>query len=454
MEGNMRILLVGGGKVGRTLISQLAKENHDITVIDTSETVIRDIVRIYDVIGIVGNGTSHEILEEADIEHTDVLIAVTDMDEVNLLCCVIARQKHECHTIARVRNPVYSKERHFLRSELELSMTINPELEAAREIARLLQFPNAIEIDSFAKDSVDLLRFKTTAGQLTGVALRDLSQKISHNILVCMAEKKGRITIPDGNYVIEEGDILTIIAMPGEAEKFFRRIGVRTNKVKDTLIVGGGGITYYLTEILLKMGIDVKIIEQKRSRCEELSAMFPEAVVDQGDGSDQDLLNEEHLEEMDSLVACTGIDEVNAILSLYAQKKVHTKVVTKLNHLEFNEVIRTLDLDSVVNPKLLTAQRILQYVRAMHNGLGSNVETLYRLMDGQVEALEFIVQPGSDMTDIRLADMRLKKNVLIAGILRNFRLIIPGGQDRFFEGDSVIVVTTNIGFGDIHDILA
>ena len=451
----MQILLVGGGKVGRTLIAQLVKENHDVTVIDTSETVIRDIVRIYDVIGIVGNGTSHEILEEADIEHADMLIAVTDMDEVNLLCCVIARQQHSCHTIARVRNPVYSKERHFLRSELELSMTINPELEAAREIARLLQFPNAIEIDSFGKDAVDLLRFKVAAASpLIDKALKDIPQDITHNILVCIAENNGKITIPDGSYVIRHGDTLTIIAVPGEAEKFFRRIGVKTNKVKDTLIVGGGGITYYLTEILLKRGIDVKIIEQKKSRCEELSEMFPEAVVDRGDGSDQELLNEEHLEEMDSLVACTGIDEVNAILSLYAQKKVRTKVVTKLNHLEFNEVIRTLDLDSIVNPKLLTAQRILQYVRAMHNGIGSNVETLYRLMDGQVEALEFIVQPGSDMTNIRLADMHFKKNVLIAGILRNFRLIIPGGQDRFMEGDSVIVVTTNIGFGDIHDILA
>lgn len=451
----MQILLVGGGKVGRTLIAQLVKENHDVTVIDTSETVIRDIVRIYDVIGIVGNGTSHEILEEADIEHADMLIAVTDMDEVNLLCCVIARQKHECHTIARVRNPVYSKERHFLRSELELSMTINPELEAAREIARLLQFPNAIEIDSFSKDAVDLLRFKVADNSpMTGLALKDIPQEITHNILVCIAEKNGEITIPDGSYVVRPGATLTIIAMPGEAEKFFRRIGVKTNKVKDTLIVGGGGITYYLTEILLKMGIDVKIIEQKMERAEELSELFPEAVVDRGDGSDQELLNEEHLDEMDSLVACTGIDEVNAILSMYAQKKVRTKVVTKLNHLEFNEVIRTLDLDSIVNPKLLTAQRILQYVRAMHNGMGSNVETLYRLMDGQVEALEFKIQPGSNMTNIRLADMNLKKNVLIAGILRNFKLIIPGGQDRFFEGDSVIVVTTNIGFGDVHDILA
>ena len=451
----MKILLVGGGKVGRTLISQLAKENHDITVVDTSHTVVRDIVRIYDVIGIVGNGTSHETLEEADIAHTDVLIAVTDMDEVNLLCCVIAKQKHDCHTIARVRNPVYSKERHFLRSELELSMTINPELEAAREIARLLQFPNAIEIDSFAKDAVDLLRFKVANDSpLIGTALKDISQKIAHNILVCIAEKNDKIIIPDGSYVIEQGATLSIIAMPGEAEKFFRRIGVRTNKVKDTLIVGGGGITYYLTEILLRMDVDVKIIEQKQKRCEELAEMFPEAVVDRGDGSDQELLNEEHLEEMDSLVACTGIDEVNAILSLYAQQKVRTKVITKLNHLEYNEVIRALDLDTIVNPKLLTAQRILQYVRGMHNGMGSNVETLYRLMDGQVEALEFMVQPGSDMTNIRLADMHLKKNVLIAGILRNFRLIIPGGQDRFLEGDSVIVVTTNIGFGDIHDILA
>lgn len=451
----MQIVIIGCGKVGKTLVAQLVAENHNITVIDTNPEVVEDITELYDVLGIVGNGTSNQILQSADIEHTDVLIAVTDRDEVNLLCCAIAKQKSACHTIARVRNPIYSAERHFLRHELQLSLTINPEQEAAREIARLLQFPNAVEIDSFAQDRIDMLRFRIMKNSpLEGKALRDLSPILGGNILVCMAgTENGSVVIPDGNYVVKVGDTLTIIAMPGEAEKFFNRIGITTNRAKNTIIIGGGGISYYLTEFLLKMGTEVKIIEQNKARCEELNELFPSAVIDCGDGSSQELLNAEHLETMDSLVACTGIDEVNAILSLYARKKVRKKVVTKLNHVEFDDVIDSLDLDSVVNPRKLTAQKILQYIRAMNNSMGSNVETLYRLMNGKVEALAFIIQKASPVTGVRLADLRTKQNTLIAGIIRGGRLIIPGGQDTIEVGDSVIVVTTNLGFVDISDIL-
>ena len=300
-----------------------------------------------------------------------------------------------------------------------------------------------------------MLRFRIgKESPLAEKALRDLSPILGGNILVCMAgTENGAVLIPDGNYVVKVGDTLTIITMPGEAEKFFSRIGITTNKVKNAIIIGGGGISYYLTEFLLKMGIDVKIIEQNKERCEELNDLFPSAVIDCGDGSSQELLNAEHLESMDSLVACTGIDEVNAILSLYARKKVRKKVVTKLNHVEFDDVIDSLDLDSVVNPRKLTAQKILQYIRAMNNSMGSNVETLYRLMNGKVEALAFIIQKESPVTGVRLADLRTKQNTLIAGIIRGGRLIIPGGQDAIEVGDSVIVVTTNLGFVDISDIL-
>lgn len=451
----MQIIIVGCGKVGRALVGQLSGEDNNVTVVDMNPDVVKGVSTFYDVMGVTGNGTSYTTLMEADTEHADILIAVTHSDEVNLLCCVVAKRAGNCHTIARVRNPIYSAERGFLRKELGLSMIINPEFAAAMEIARLLRFPSAIEIDSFSRGRIEMLRFKVREDSLLiGYALKDLSQKLSVDVLVCAVERSGNVLIPDGDFVVRGGDVLSVIAIPGNASAFFKKIGIRTNQVKNTLIIGGGEITYYLSQLLLSTGIKVKIVEKNRERCEELSELLPKATIICGDGSDQELLNEEHLEQMDSLVASTDIDEENIILSLYAKDKVRSKVVTKLNRLEFNDVIHSLNLDSLVYPKNITAEYILQYVRAMGNSMGSNVETLYKLMDGRVEALEFLIRPLSNMTGIRLQDMKLKKNLLVAGIGRKGKLIIPGGQDEFMPGDSVIVVTTNTGFRDIHDILA
>lgn len=450
----MQIVIVGCGKVGRALAAQLSGEDNNVTVVDTNGDVVKTVANYYDVMGVAGNGASYSVLAEADIEHTDVLIAVTHNDEVNLLCCVVARKAANCHTIARVRNPVYSEERAFLRKELGLSMIINPEYAAAQEIARLLRFPSAIEIDSFSKGRIEMLRFRVpAASMLNGLALRELPQRLPMDVLICAAERGEEVLIPDGNFVIRSGDLLSMIAIPGNAAAFFKKVGISTNQVKNTMIIGGGEITYYLSKLLLNMGIRVKIIEKRRERCEELSDLLPKATIICGDGSDRELLREEHLEQMDSLVAGTDMDEENIILSLYARDRVRAKVVTKLNHLDFNDVIHSLDLDSLIYPKNIAAEYILQYVRAIGNSMGSNVETLYKLMDGRVEALEFLVHKNSDLAGIRLQDMRLKRNLLIAGIGRKGRLIIPGGQDEFLPGDSVIVVTTDSGFQDIHDIL-
>lgn len=450
----MQIIIVGCGKVGRALAAQLSGEDNNVTVVDTNGDVVKTVANYYDVMGVAGNGASYSVLAEADIEHTDVLIAVTHNDEVNLLCCVVARKAANCHTIARVRNPVYSEERAFLRKELGLSMIINPEYAAAQEIARLLRFPSAIEIDSFSKGRIEMLRFRVpAASMLNGLALRELPQRLPMDVLICAAERGEEVLIPDGNFVIRSGDLLSMIAIPGNAAAFFKKVGISTNQVKNTMIIGGGEITYYLSKLLLNMGIRVKIIEKRRERCEELSDLLPKATIICGDGSDRELLREEHLEQMDSLVAGTDMDEENIILSLYARDRVRAKVVTKLNHLDFNDVIHSLDLDSLIYPKNIAAEYILQYVRAIGNSMGSNVETLYKLMDGRVEALEFLVHKNSDLAGIRLQDMRLKRNLLIAGIGRKGRLIIPGGQDEFLPGDSVIVVTTDSGFQDIHDIL-
>lgn len=450
----MQIIIVGCGKVGVALTAQLSNEDNNVTIIDVDYDKLSTVSRTYDVMGVHGNGATYNTLSEADIEHTDILIAVTESDELNLLCCVIAKRAANCHTIARVRNPAYSTERDFIRRELGLSMIINPELAASHEIARLLRFPSAIEIDSFAKGRIDMLRLRVPEGSyLAGFALKDISARMQCDVLVCIAQRDEVVMIPDGNYIVREGDILSIIATPRNANDFFRKINIHTNQVKNTMIVGGGEITYYLAMQLESMGIDVKIIEKDRKRCEELSKLLPKAMIIYGDGSDQELLKEEHIGNMESFVACTDMDEENIILSLYARGKVKKKTITKINHLDFNDVIHALDLDSLIYPKHITAEYILQYVRAMCNSIDSNVETLYKLMDDRVEALEFIIRRDSSITNVKLQDLTLKKNILVACIIRKGKVRIPGGQDYFAVGDSVIIVTTHSGLQDIHDIV-
>lgn len=451
----MQIIVVGCGKVGRNIVTQLIKENNNVTVIDTNADLIHHISTNYDVMGIIGNGSSFNVLRQADLKHADMLIAVTESDEVNLLTCVIAKLNNSgCHTIARVRSPHYSEESHFLQKGLNLSMTINPELEAAKEMTRLLNFPTAIDIFSFAKDRIDMLRFRVPQrSMLIGISLKQLAQLTTNNLLICIIERNSEIIVPNGDTVIMSGDILTIMAMPSDVEEFFRKIGVKTNKAENVMIVGGGATSYYLAKLLSRRNIHVTIIEKDMKRCEELVDALPDVTVDCGDGTDRQLLDEEHLENMDGFVACTGIDEVNAILSLYVMNRVKKKVVTKLNHVDFGELLDNLHLDSVINPKEITAQKIVQYVRAAGNSMESNVETLYRLMNGRVEAMEFFIDKDSLVTGQKLVDMKIKDGVIIAGILRGGRLIIPGGQDEFRIGDTVIVVTTHIGFHDIYNIL-
>ena len=450
----MQIIIVGCGKVGCVLAKQLSKEKHNITVIDTEYNLVHTVSNSFDVMGIVGNGASNSVQSEADIEHTDLFIAVTGSDELNLLCCVIAKKAGNCSTIARVRNPVYITETDFIRQELGLSMIINPEFAAASEMARLLRFPRAIEIDTFAKGRVEMLRFKVPPhSQLHNMALKDYPSLLKSEVLICAVERKENIYIPSGTFIIQEGDILSIIATPRNSSDFFRKIHLETNQVKSAMIAGGGEISYYLAKLLIPMGIEVKIIEINKKRCNELSELLPEATILHGDASDESLLLEEHIELSESFVALTDIDEENIILSLYAKGKVKSKVVTKINHLNFDGLIHTLDLDSIIYPKHITTEYIIQYVRAKNNSIGSNIETLYKLMDDRVEALEFAINDTTRITGIPLSQLNLKPNLLIGCIHRLGKAIIPGGQDVFQSGDTVIVVTTNTGLQDVHDIL-
>ena len=450
----MKIIIVGCGKAGSELASVLSQEGNDITIIDHNENTVDELCDKYDVMGTVGNGASYSVQKEAQIEQADLLIAVTGSDELNLLCCLTARMAGKnVHTIARLRNPDYNEEIAFLKEELGLAMVINQEQTAAREIARVLKFPSAIEIDTFVKGRVELLRFRIPAGSvLDGMNLIDMHTKLHCNVLVCTVEHGGDVQIPNGEYVLHSGDVISIVSDAAEEENFFRRIGIHTNKVRNAMIVGGGDIAFYLAKMLIEYGIRVKIIERKFERCEALSELLPKADIIHGDGSDQQLLLEEGLDNMEGFVALTDIDEENVILSLYARKNGVRKIVTKINHIAFDEVIDSLDLDTTVHPRALTAEYILQYVRARRNSEGSNVETMHRIVDNKAEALEFVINDSFQRAGIPLQDLRPRPGNLLACIYRSGKIILPRGQDVLLKDDTVIVVTTNRGVNDINDI--
>lgn len=449
----MKIIIIGCGKVGETLASVLSQEGNDITIIDKQEDVVDSLCNQYDIMGYVGNGASYSVQLEADIEHADLMIAVTGADELNLLCCLIARKAGNCHTIARVRNPEYNNELRFIKEELGLAMVINQELAAAMEISRVLKFPSAIEIDTFSKGRVELLRFKIPAGSvLDGLNLVEMHERLRCNVLVCTAERGGQVIIPKGDYVLKSGDVLSIVAAAADQNLFFKKIGIQTNQVKSVMIIGGGKISYYLSGILISSGIKVKLIERQRDRCEELCDLLPKATIIHGDGTSQQLLEEEGISTVEGLVALTDFDEENVLLSLYARNHGVRKVITKINHIAFDEVINSLDLDTLIYPRETTAEYILQYARAMKNSIGSNVETLHRIIDNKAEALEFIIRDNFQHRNIPLQELPIKQDILIACITHNGRTVLPRGRDVMQQGDSVIVVTARKGLNDINDI--
>lgn len=451
----MKIIIIGCGKVGSTLAEELCEEDHELVVIDKNPRKIQQLSESVDVMGYAGNGSSIQVLSEAGVEEADILIAVTGSDELNLLCCLIAKKVSRCHTIARVRNPVYNKEIHFIKKKLGISMIINPEFAAAMEISRLLRFPSAIKLDTFSKGRVELLKFKLFPEfGLGGMTVAEIMEKMRCDVLICGVERNGQVFIPDGDFILEDMDLVSIIASPKNSSLFFEKVGVHMHKVRNALIVGGGTLGYYLAAILSDMKVKIRLIEEKKERCEELSELLPSVTVIYGDGTDKKLLLEEGLAEAESFVTLTNLDEENILLSLFAKKISRAKLVTKVNRIAFDDIVDGLDLGSVIHPKYITSDYILQYVRAMGNSLSSNVETLYHILDGRAEALEFAVRETSPVTGIPLSELRLKKNLLIACINRNGEVHIPRGQDVIQPGDTVIVVTTVKGLTDLRDIAA
>lgn len=453
-KNGLNIIIVGCGKVGMTLIEQLSKEGHDITIIDKNAAKVQEMSNLYDIMGLVGNGASYSVQMEAGIENADLIIAVTASDELNLLCCTVAKQVGDCAAIARVRTPDYSKEAGYLREKLGLTMIINPELEASLETARILYLPTALEVNSFAHGQAEIVKFKIPEGNLLdGMTIAALGKSITNEILICAIEREGEVYIPGGNFQMAKDDIVSFVAPRRHIRSFLKKIGFKTKQVKDAMIVGGGKASYYLAKQLIAMGIDVKIIEQNKERCEELSILLPEAIIINGDGTDEEVLREEGIEYAQAFIPLTGIDEENIMLTLHAKQVSNAKLITKINRSTFKNVISKLDLGSVIYPRYITSEAIIAYVRAKKNSTNSNIETLYHMFDNRAEAIEFRVDELSSVTGIPLKDLMLKNDLLVSFIYRNGKVQIPSGLDTIEVGDTVMIVTTHTGLDNIQDII-
>lgn len=451
----MKIIIVGCGKVGISLAERLNKEGHDITLIDRDGQTLRTVADRIDVMGVEGNGVSYQVQLDAGIEDADLLIATTDSDEQNMLSCLIARKVGNVHTIARIRDPEYVEEVRFLREELNLSMVINPEQEAAKEAARLIKYPSAIKIDSFAKGRMELMKMVIPAGSdLDRIKVYEVSSRLKCAVLICAVEREDEVIIPDGSFELKAGDRLSFVGEHRQALDFLSKAGISNNVIKSILLIGGGKLTYYLAKELEETNISVKIIERDFATCQILSELLPKAMIINGDGTDQQLLIEEGIAQMDAVASFTGIDEENIMLSLYAQSlNEDAKKITKINRIGFDSIINRMNLGSVINPKVVSADRIITYVRGMQKSAGLNIETVYQIAGG-AEALEFRVKREGDVTDIPLQDMKLKSDLLLASIYRDGKVITPGGRDCIKKGDNLIVVTTQSDLHDLDDILA
>ena len=450
----MNIIIVGCGKVGTTLAQQLRQENHNITVIDTDRERLESVVGAMDIQGIHGNGTSYRVLMDAGIAQADLLIAVTGHDERNLLSCLIARKASQCQVIARVRDPGYYEDIDFIKEELGLALVINPEMAAAMDMFRLLQIPSVLDVDTFDKSKVNMLCFQIGAGSpLDGKNMIEINNMLNGRMLVCIRERGSEIVIPSGTTELAAGDKISVIIPTVQIPSVLAQLKLRQRPIRSAMICGGSSTAEYLSVMLLRAGVKVKLIDWNRERCEELADILPSADIICGDCVDKQLLSEEGLPLTDSFICLTDLDEVNIMLALYAAQVSNSKVVTKISRIDFEEVVDSLNLGSIVYPKNITAETIIRYVRALGNAKGNNVETLYRLADGRVEAMEFVVAPGCEITGRKLMDLPLKPGLLVCSITRHGKILIPTGQDTIEVGDIVVIITTSLGIRDLSDII-
>ncbi len=452
----MKIVVIGDGKVGHKVAAQLSEEDYDIVLIDQNAGKLRESLNQMDVFCITGNGADVEIQKEADVPHADLVIACASTDEMNMLSCLLARRLGAKHTIARVRNPMYYRQIDILKEDLHLSMAVNPELAAANEISRVLLLPEACKVETFMKGRVELIEHvMREESLLAGLSLAEIYRKFQIKILVCAVKRGGEIYIPDGDFVLQQGDRLHIAAAHQDLKAFFKALGRRNAKIKKVLICGGGNVCFYLTRQLLQVGMQVKIVERNEKTCEYLCEALPGVTVIHGDAADHDLLLEEGIGNADAVVALTGMDEENIIMSLFAKTQGVSKIIAKVNEDSRAQMVEGLGIDSIISAKSAAADAIVGYVRARNNSYSSaNVETIYRLLNGSLEAMEFIIKKESCLTNVPLKNLPTKPNNLIACIGRNRRIIIPNGEDHLEVGDSVIVITKDHIINDLKDILA
>ena len=453
----MNIIIAGAGKIGFAVISTLVKEGHNVTVIDKNDDIVSDVTNIYDVMGVCGNCADCETLEEAGIENAELYVAFTDSDEMNMLSCFLAKKMGAKHTVARIRNPEYNdRSLGFMRQQLDLSMSVNPELLVAQELYNILKIPSAFKVEYFAKRGLEIIEMKLKeTSPLCGKKLSKLREKQKEEFLIGAVLRDGELIIPDGNFELAAGDIISLAATPSDMQKLLKGLGIINKKARSVMILGGSKTAYYLSKMLISSGNEVKIIEKDAKRCEELSDVIPKAILINGDGSQQELLLEEGLRSLDAFVSLTGMDEENIIMSIFASNQNVPKVISKVNRKEMVKMAKSLGLNSIVSTKSITSDIILRYTRAIENSISSSsIEALYKFMDGKVEALEFKIKDDSKLIGVPVKEMKIKQGVLLAGITRaNKKTIIPSGDDCIMRGDRVIILSAQSHIAQLSDIL-
>ena len=451
----MKIVIIGLGTIGRTILRELTAENHTVTIIDENKEKIEELIEKYDVFGVVGNGACKDIQREAKVRGADVVIALTESDELNIFACMVARNVGAKNTIARVRNPDYSRQIAEMREDLGISMLVNPEKDTANEIFNLISLPSIVQVEHFAKGRVLLVEIVAEKGcSLVGETLISLGKKLSSKVLICAVQRNGEVFIPSGNFMIEEGDKIHLTSDAHSLGEFLREANLVKYPLKNVMIVGGSKVAIYLAEQLSQKKYKVKLLENNKKTAEELAEALPKVTVVHGNGMRHDVLLEEGLEAMDAFVPLTHIDEENMVVSMFASKMKVKKTITQIKNDDLNEMLTELGMHNNVSPTHVVADRVVSYIRALANKRGSNVLTLSRLVGDQVEALEFFAKKPEKIYDKPLKELRIKENCLVACIIRDSQVIIPDGNSCIQQGDNVIVVTTHKNFDDLTDIIA
>lgn len=451
----MKIIIIGDGKVGHSLAENLSGEGNDITIMDTNPEVLKRSDEQLDVMSIRGSGVSAKTLIDADVKHADILIAATTRDEINMVCCLTAKKLGAKKTIARIRDPEYADELFLLKEELGLDMIINPEQAAAYEITRIIRFPSAINVESFAKGKVEMTEIKITKDlKICGMKISDVSFNLEKSVLISALLSNDEIIIPNGDTILQENDIMYIIGKPSSVYDFCKSSGQCMMKTRNTIIIGGGRITYYLARLLDEIGINVKIIEMDKEKCVKLSEMLPNALIINGDGTDEELLKSENVSKTDAFVTITGKDEENLMSALLAKQNGAQKVILKINRINYVGIINKMDLDSVISPRLIITNHILRYVRALKQAHGSQIETLYKILGDKAEIIEFKAGEEAEFLNIPIRELRVAKDVLIAAIVRKSEVIIPRGNDLLKANDKIIIITKQKNISDLNKIIS